>query len=70
MGKKVIFLAKNKEFPFRVFRGSSSGEYPISNKEYPMMKQEGSGYKLVLGQIDYCVLFQEIVFAPPPGTIV
>ena len=31
MGKKVIFLAKNKEFPFRVFRGSSSGEYPISN---------------------------------------
>jgi len=40
MGKKVIFCAKNKEFPFRVFRvfrGSFSGEYPISNKEYPMM---------------------------------
>jgi len=46
MGKKVIFCAKNKEFPFRVFRGSSSGEYPISNKEYPMMKWKGSGYKL------------------------
>ena len=29
-----------------------------------MMKQEGSGYKLVLGQIDYCVFFQEIVLFP------
>ena len=32
-------------------------EYPISNKGFPMIKQEGLGDKLILGQRDYLRFF-------------